>query len=182
MTRVTVAILTVMISGQATTGLKPERFTAIMTAGPVTSSPVPIDIVVNRWRTAADRDRLAAAFQSGGQPALLAALRKDGAAGYILMRNHERLVAAYAEQEARPDGGRRVLLLCERQGGDWEFMRDAGWSDHLFRMLALTLDSRDRGTGMLFHVSQVSFSSKGPDLVHELSGQPTMLLSVQRTR
>jgi hypothetical protein len=35
---------------------------------------------------------------------------------------------------------------------------------------------------MLFHTARVTFGKDGPDLVDDLSGQPTKLLSVQRTR
>jgi hypothetical protein len=98
------------------------------------------------------------------------------------MPNHERLVAGYAQQEPRPDGGRRILLLCARYPGDWELTRDSGWTDHLFRIVAFTLDSRNHGTGMLFHTARITFGKDGPDLVSELSGQPTRLLSIAKIR
>jgi hypothetical protein len=92
-------------------------------------------------------------------------------------------VVSYVEQEPRPDGGRRVLLLCVRDGGAWEFMRDSGWTDHLFRIIALTLDAQGKGAGMLFHVAKVRMTAaSGLDLADELSGQATRLLSVTRTR
>ena len=162
---------------------KPERFSAVLTAGPLTSGPLPVEIAINTWGSSEARARLAAAFDAGGQVALLAALRKEGAAGYVLASNRERLVAGYIEQERRADGGRRILLLCVRDGVSWEFARDSGWTDHLFRVVALTVDAQDRGAGMLFHVASVSVTTeKGVDLVSELTGQPTRLLSVRKTR
>lgn len=162
---------------------KSERFTAVVTAGPLSPTPLSIEVAINKWATSEDRARLVSAFDAGGQPALLAALRKEGAAGYVIAPNRDRLVIGYIEQERRPDGGRRILLLCARDAGSWEFARDSGWTDHLFRVVALTLDDKDRGAGMLFHVAKVSITKeKGVDLVSELTGQPSRLLSVQKLR
>jgi hypothetical protein len=161
---------------------KPERFAAIIAAGPLTPGPTSIEIGVDRWSTEETRIELAQLFQEGAQAALLERLKKAGIAGYIRMSNHERLQAGYVQETMRPEGGRRILMLCVRYPGDWEFARDAGWTDHPFRLIALTFDARNRGTGMLFHTARVTFGKDGPDLVDDLSGQPTKLLSVQRTR
>ena len=175
-------ILAGVAAPQGPDGQKAERFTGVLNAGPLRPQPGPIDITVDRWATAASRERLASVFQSGGLPAFLEAIKKEGAAGYVRLQNHERLVAGYVEQENRPDGGRRILLLCVRYPGDWELTRDVGWTDHVFRIVALTLDAKDKGTGMIFHTAKVSFGANGVELVSELSGQPTKLLSVQKAR
>lgn len=182
MRTVVLAVLAALLAPQAAEVRKAEKFTGILAAGPLAPNPRPVDIRVDRWGTQASRERLASVFQSGGAPALLDAIKKEGAAGYLLLPNHERLIAGYVEQEARPDGGRRILMLCVRYPGDWETTRDQGWTDHLFRIVALTLNAKDRGEGILFHTAKVSFGAAGPELVHELSGQPTRILSVQTTR
>lgn len=170
------------LSQEAIVG-KPERYAAVLTAGPLSQTPLAVDIAINRWASNEDRMRLASAFDAGGQTGLLAALRKEEAAGYVIAPNRDRLVASYIEQERRPDGGRRILLLCVRDGGSWEFSRDSGWTDHLFRVVALTLGPDNKGAGMLFHVASVRVTrEQGVDLVHELTGQPTRLLSLQKTR
>lgn len=161
---------------------KPERFAAMMMAGPLNPQPAPIEIGVDRWATDDTRLSLFDIWQSGGLPALLEAVKKAGAAGYVKMANHERLAAGYVQQESRPDGGRRILMLCVRYPGDWEMSREAGWTDHVFRIVALTLDGQNRGTGILFHTAKISFGKEGPDLVSELSGQPTRLLSLRKVR
>ena len=177
------ALVAVLAASQETIGGKAERFSAVLTAGPLSPGPLALDIAVNRWGSGADRERLAAAFAARGQAGLLDTVRKEAAAGYVIAPNRDRLVVSYVEQEQRPDGGRRILLLCVRDGGAWEFTRDAGWEDHLFRVIALTLDPDGKGAGLLFHVAKVSVTrEKGVDLVSELTGQPTRLLSVQRVR
>jgi hypothetical protein len=175
-------ILSALAAAQGTDVRKAERFTGVLSAGPLRSQPAPIDIVVDRWATETSRERLLSVFQSGGLPAFLEAIKKEGTAGYVLLQNHERLTAGYVEQESRPDGGRRVLLLCVRYPGDWELTRDVGWTDHVFRIVALTLDARNKGTGTIFHTAKVSFGASGVELVDELSGQPTRILSLQKVR
>jgi hypothetical protein len=179
---VLLVVVAALLAPQEIPVQKPQRFAAILTAGPLTPTPAALEIGVDRWSTNETRLSLFDLFHSGGLPALVEAIKKAGAAGYVRLPNHERLVAGYAQQEMRPDGGRRILLLCARYPGDWELTRDSGWTDHLFRIVALTLDSRNHGTGMLFHTARISFGKDGPDLVSELSGQPTKLLSVQKTR
>jgi len=162
---------------------KPEHLSAVLTAGPLSPTPLALDIAINRWASNEDRVRLATAYETGGDTGLLAALRKEDAAGYVIAPGRERLVASYVEQERRPDGGRRILLLCVRDGGNWEFARDSGWVDHLFRVIAVTVGADNKGAGMLFHVARVKVTREaGVDLVSELTGQPTRLLSVQKTR
>jgi hypothetical protein len=173
--------LVALLAGQEPP-LQPQRFAGIMTAGPLTPNPAAIEIGVDRWSTDETRVGLADIFHAGGQAALLDALKKAGIAAYVRMANHERLQVAYAQQDTPATGGRRVLLLCVRYPGDWELSRDSGWTDHPFRLIAITFDARNRGSGMLFHTAQVTFGKDGPELVSELSGQPTKIVSIQRTR
>ena len=58
---------------------KPEHFSAVLTAGPVSPTPLSLDIAINHWATDEDRARLAAAFDEGGGVSLLAMLRKEPA-------------------------------------------------------------------------------------------------------
>jgi len=167
--------------GQGDGPARPERFTAIMNAGPMNPRPTGVDIVVERWGTTADRDRLSAASRDG-QSGLAMALRKEPASGYIYMQGHERLVSGYVQQEAMPDGGRRILFLCERRPGEWELANDTGRTQYLFRIVELKLDDKNRGTGTIFHTAKAEVGADGVKMLDELSGQPTALLSVRKTK
>lgn len=179
---VVLAAIVTAISFQADAPVKPERFTAIMNAGPMTARPTGVDLVVDRWGTESDRERLSAALRGEGQPGLAMALRKEPAAGYIYVQGHERLVAGYVHQDALPDGGRRVAFLCERRPGEWELANNTGRTEYLFRVVELKLDSKDRGTGTIYHTAKAEVGPGGVKVLEELSGQPTALLSVRKTR
>jgi hypothetical protein len=142
--------MTTLAVAQAPPATKPERFSAIMAAGPLSPRPMAIEIGVDRWSTDETLVSLATLFQAGAQAALLERLKKEKTAGYVRAAERERLQAAYVQEETRPDGGRRILLLCVRHPGDWEIAHDAGWTDHPFRIVALTLDATNRGSGILF--------------------------------
>src|SRR4029078_1645256 len=89
---------------------KPERFAAIIAAGPLTPGPTSIEIGVDRWSTDETRTELAQLFQEGAQAALLERLKKAGVAGYIRMSNHERLQAGDVQDTMRAQGGRALLM------------------------------------------------------------------------
>ena len=176
------AALAILAAPQDTGVRKPERFSGILAAGPLTPGPTSLEIGVDHWATEEMRIGVAQLFQEGAQAALLEVLKRAGVAGYIRLPNHERLQAGYVQEEMRPEGGRKIVMLCVRYPGDWEHTRDAGWTDHPFRLVVLTFDARNRGTGMLFHTARVTFGKDGPELVDDLSGQSTKILSVQKTR
>jgi len=177
----TAALALALIAPQSAPPAKAERFSAILTPGPLSAKPIAIEIGVDRWSTDDARASLFDVFRSGGQSSLLETLKKAKTAGYARAPERERLHAEYAQAEDRPDGGRRILLLCVRYAGDWEVSHE-GWTDYPFRILALTLDASGHGTGMLFHATSVTFGRNGPDLVSERTGQSTRLLSVQKLR
>ena len=108
------AALAILAAPQDGAVRNPERFAAIIAAGPLTPGPTSIEIGVDHWATDEMRLGVAQLFQEGAQAALLEVLKRAGVAGYIRMPNHERLQAGYVQEEMRPDGGRRILMLCVR--------------------------------------------------------------------
>jgi len=171
------SILAIVFSSQ---DAKPARYTGILTPGPLTERAANIDIGVDRWATDDSRARFAAIYREGGQGALREAMKKEKVAGYVHLLSRQRLTARYVEEESRPDGGTRILLLCVREPDDWELSAGQGWNDYMFRIVALTLDATGRGTGMIFHTARVSFDEKGIEMAGELSGQPTRITSIQK--
>src|SRR5262245_35656570 len=99
-------VLAMLTAAQEPAVRKGERFAGIMTAGPLNPAPIAIEIGVDRWSDDQTRAGLFDIYHAGGQPALAEALKKAGIAGYVRMPNHERLHAAYVQEESRPDGGR----------------------------------------------------------------------------
>src|SRR4029078_5534017 len=61
---------------------KPERFAAIIAAGPLTPGPTSIEIGVDRWSTDEARTELAQLFQEGGQAGHPGGRKRPGVAGY----------------------------------------------------------------------------------------------------
>src|SRR6266852_1748975 len=80
------AAISIAVPAAQSNMAKPEKFTAFavdisnLAPGARTS---PVDIVISRWSTDAERDRLLAVFRDKGQDALLAELQKLPVVGYI---------------------------------------------------------------------------------------------------
>src|SRR5689334_21512659 len=116
----TAVVASSLLLPQAAPARQGERFAAIMTAGPLNPAALGIEIGVDRWSTDELRASLYDIFRSGGQPALLSAVKKEKVAGYVRAQGRARLQAGYVQEEPRPDGGRRILMLFVRYHGDWE--------------------------------------------------------------
>src|SRR5207253_5235923 len=96
-----------------------ERFTALavnMTSGGTAT----VQIVVNRWSTDAERDRLLSVLMDKGPDKLLDALRDTPKVGYIRSTESIGWDLHYARHEPGKDGGERVVLATDRPIGFWE--------------------------------------------------------------
>src|SRR5258708_2835691 len=99
---------------------KPEKFTAfavdISTMSPGART-TPVDIVISRWSTNAERDRLLTVFREKGQDGLLEELQKLRVVGYINTPGSLRYDLHFARQRPEPDGGRMIFLMTDRYIG-----------------------------------------------------------------
>src|ERR1700704_2609237 len=92
----------------------PERYTANainMNRGAAGQ----IEIVVNRWSTDADRDRLMSVMMSKGPEKLLDALQDMPRMGYIKTPDSIGWDIHFARKIPGTDGGERVVLLTDRR-------------------------------------------------------------------
>src|SRR5439155_23215568 len=110
-----VCVAVVVLAGAAVSGQTmgaPERFTALAvnmgTPGP--SGATTVEIVVNRWSSDAERDRLLNVLMEQGPEKLLDALQKNLKVGYIRTPNSIGYDLHFARKTPLPDGGERVVL------------------------------------------------------------------------
>lgn len=93
-----------------------EEFSAVaLSPGGVRSAPVAaqLEIVIDRWSTAAERERLLATLGQG-QRTTLEALRDLPRVGYVRTPGSLGWSIHYAHQTRGEDGGRRILLATDR--------------------------------------------------------------------
>ena len=161
-----------------------EKFTAVAlsTGGPRTS-PVAaqLEIVIERWSTDAERQRLLDALPRG-QDAMLETLRDLPTTGYI--RNPPALAwdLHYAHAVPRDEGGRRIFLATDRPIGIWEAIHRPRLIEYPFTFIELRVDEEGDGEGKLSRATKIIASRDGRVVeLERYATQPVDLTEVRRS-
>ena len=140
-----------------------------------------VQIVVNRWSTDGERDRLLAILLDKGPAPLLDALHDSPVAGYIRTPNSLAYDLHYARKTPGEDGGDRVVLATDRRIEFWEVMRQSRTLDYPFLVIEIHFNSDGVGEGKLSLATKIVADKKSNQIVLENYGtQPVMLKSVRR--
>lgn len=131
---------------------------AVDTAGPGRARTGTIDIVIERWSTDQERDRLRAVLMEKGSSALLSALQDvEPRAGFIRASTGLGWDIHFARQQPLPDGGRRVVIVTDRPMGFWELWQRPRSVDYEFTVAEVRL--RDgKGEGRLATAARVTWN------------------------
>jgi hypothetical protein len=163
--------------------IMPQRFTAfaVSLGGPrSTSGTAQLDIVVNRWSTDAERQRLVEALKQS-QHELLETLRDLRPVGYIRSATSIGYDLHYAHQVPGDEGGRRIFIATDRPMGFWEVSRQARTVDYPFTLIELRMNREGEGEGKLSLATRVIASSDGKYVeLENYTAQPVQLNQVRR--
>lgn len=164
---------------------KAERFSAFAIDISTLSNSArtsPVDIVINRWSTDAERDQLLAVLQDKGQDALLAAVQKLPAVGYINTPGALRYDLHFARQTAEAEGGRSVFLMTDRYIGGWEASYRPRTIDYPFTLVNLKVDKAGNGDGKATIYTKITQAKDGTIELENFANQPVMLNQVKRVK
>ena len=140
-----------------------EEFSAVaLSAGGPRSNPVAtqVDIVIERWSTEAERQRLLSALAKG-QNAMLEALRDLPRVGSIRTPGTLAWDLHYAHQMRGEDGGRRIFLATDRPVSAWEAINQPRTIDYPFTFIELRVNKSGGGEGKLSRATRVIASGDG---------------------
>lgn len=138
-----------------------------------------VDIVIERYSTKAESQRLMEVFREKGPEALLDALRDTPRVGYIRTPDSLAYDLHYAEQTPGEDGGRNIMLLTDRPIGFWEAANRPRTIDYPFTLIQLQLNESGEGVGKLSIATKITLN--GPVMALEnFANQPVMLTQVRR--
>ena len=137
-----------------------------------------VDIVVDRFSTDSERDRLREAFKAREQDGLLEALQKLPAVGYLTTPGSLRYDVHFARQRPLPEGGRRIFLLTDRRITAWEAMAGARTLDYPFTLIQLQLDKNDAGVGKMNIAAKITGSEDTVVEIEDFAAQPVQLNNV----
>jgi hypothetical protein len=142
-----------------------------------------VELVIERWSTEGERDRLLAALANQGQDKPLDTLQKMPRVGYIRMDAGLGYDLHYAYQTAGEDGGERVVLATDRPIGFWEAANRPRTIDYPFTVIELRVNGDGDGVGKLSLATRVTVDRSGHNVTLEnYDTQPVMLQSVRRER
>ena len=171
------------VVAQVASNTDPERFTAnaVNISNVGRTGATPLDLVIERWSTDSERDRLMEIFKSKGPDGLLDALRDLPRVGYLRTPDSLGYDLRYARQMPGEDGGRRIVLITDRPIGFWEARNRPRTIDYPFTLIEMRLDGDGRGEGKLSIATKVTLN--GDVLVLEnYANQPVMLNDIRRQK
>jgi len=160
-----------------------ERFTAFAVdlGVPGRSSAGPVEIVVERWSTDAERDRLLKALVEKGPDKLLDTLQGLPRVGYIRTPNSIGYDLHFARKHPGADGGEEISLATDRYITFWEAANRPRTIDYPFTLIELHIGPDGTGEGKMSLATKVEYDKKNNTIVLEnYKSQPALLNNVRR--
>jgi hypothetical protein len=177
-----VALSVLATAASAQTMGSPERYTANAINMNVSASG-PIEIVVDRWSSDADRDKLMTAMVKAGPEKLLDTLQDLPRMGYFRVPGELGIDIHFARKVPSPDGGERVVLVTDRRIGFWEAANRPRTIDYPFTVIELRLNGDGEGEGKMSLATKiVAETSHNIVTLENYDTQPVMLKNVRRER
>jgi hypothetical protein len=151
-----------------------------------------MSIRINRWSTAAEREKLLTTAVEKGSDALLRDLQRMPDHGRISIPgwtgpdpHNARLgwVLHYAFATPGEDGGHRIGIATDRYIGLWEARNQPRTTDYPFTLIEIRLDNNGRGVGKMAVATKIEFDKKKKQMVLEnYSSEPVRLNEVKVER
>jgi hypothetical protein len=174
-----------MAVGAAQTHGVRERYTAF--AVNMDSSAVArpgagtVELVVERWSTDAERDRLVKALVEKGPEKLLDTLQSLPRAGYIRTPNSIGYDLHYARKEPMEEGGERVVIATDRYISFWEAKNRPRTIDYPFTVIEMRINRDGVGEGKMSLATKITLGKDKKQLELENYGtQPVLLQNIKR--
>ena len=181
-TAVLAAATALSIVSSAQTMGSPERYTANainMNRGASGN----IEIVVNRWSSDKDRDRLMSVLAEKGPEKLLDVLQDLPRMGYFNAPGNLGWDVHFARRVPLPDGGERVVLVTDRRIGFWEAANQPRSIDYPFTVIELRLNRDGEGEGKMSIATKIIHDKKDNMITLEnYETQPVRLTNVKREK
>lgn len=161
---------------------QPLRLTAVAVslAGMGRSGVTPVDIVIERWSTDAEQERLRGVLIEKGSDALMDTLTGlKPRVGYIKTPTSLGWDIQFARETVLPSGGRRIVFGTDRPMSFAERASNAYTSQYDFLLGEIRIGPDGKGTGKLFPAAKVSWDRDTRSLeVENWDTQPVRLQDV----
>ena len=164
-----------------------ERFTAFavnMSNVSTSRRSGSVDIVIERWSSDTERDRLAAALLDKGPSALLRELQRIKLrAGFIRGATSRGYDLQYAREVPDEEGGRRIVIATDRPISFLEEQQQPRSIDYPFMLIEMRLDKNGEGEGKLAVASKITFNkAKNTVEIENYANEPVRLTKITKAR
>jgi hypothetical protein len=183
----TSAIAMAIIVSTAATGKAADpvaRYTAfaVNLGTPGRAGAGTVEIVVNRWSAAAERERLMTAMKEKGAEKLLDVLQDLPEVGYIRTPDSIGYPIHFAVREDGEDGGDNVTMITDRYISFWEAWVRPRTIDYPFTVIDMHISKDGEGEGKMSLATRIVPDRHGDRVILEnYSSQPVLLQSVRQT-
>ena len=142
-----------------------------------------IEIVVDRWSTDVQRDKLMSVMLNKGPEKLLDALQDMPRMGYIKTPDRVGWDIHFARKVPGKDGGERIVLLTDRRIGFWEAANRPRSIDYPFTVIELRLNRDGEGEGKMSVATKI-IPDKENNIVtlENYDIQPVLLTNIKREK
>ena len=162
---------------------------AINMSNIATGSNAVVQITVDAWSTAEERERLITSVLEKGGDALLREFQKAPVKGRLRIPTARRpdphhlalgLDLHYAWQTPLPEGGRRIVLATDRYIGFQEARSQPRSVDYPITIMEIRVDRDGNGQGKMAVATKVSFDKKANKIeLENYSSEPVRLNDVR---
>jgi hypothetical protein len=158
---------------------QPERFTAnaVSLSPQYGTGQQTVEITVDRWSPASDRERLVTGLQKGPDE-LLKQLQKTKPVGRIRTPDSLGYDLRYAQQMPLPDGGRSIVIATDRPIGFWEATNRPRTFDYPFTVIQMNIGRDGTGSGTLSYATKIIAKDNMIEL-EDFATKPIMLNNIR---
>lgn len=148
---------------------------------PASGKAGPVEFVINRYSSDAERDALLKILQDKGPDKLLDELQKLPRIGYFRTPNSTGYDLKFARKVPGDDGGEKITMITDRYIGFWEAANRPRTIDYPFTLIEVRMGAEGKGEGKMSLATRITFDKKNNTIVLEdYKSQPTLLNEVKR--
>lgn len=176
-----VLVLLIFSLTYAQTNQPAERFTAnaVSISPEYGTGQQVVEMTVNRWSPASERERLVAALREKGPNELLKQLQKNKSVGRIRTPDSLGYDLRYAYQQTDADGGRTIVIATDRPIGFWEATNRPRSVDYPFTVIQMKLNRDGTGTGTMSYATRIVAHENNVIELEDFASQPIMLNNIK---
>jgi hypothetical protein len=144
-----------------------------------------VDITIDSWSSAEEREHLITTMLEKGSGALLKELQKTSVKGRFRIPTARQpdphhlalgLDIHYAWQVPRPEGGKRIVLVTDRYIGFQEARNQPRSVDYPFSLIQIHVDAEGKGEGKMAVATKISFDKEKKQMeLENYSSEPVRL-------